>query len=165
MTYWLAAFSVLASLGTCAALAQTGAAVPPRTPQATAPSGLGMLILSPNQRRELEAVRRAPSSANDPLGPPPVADRGLEAADLPSAQVVNGVVIRSGNRSTVWVNGQPQYGRATAEPLRALTGQTRDALPPGSVSLPSRRLRTISLRAFVRLKHSSVDRQLEDPPS
>jgi len=125
--------------GTTAGLAQADAVLAARTPQANALGVLGTLILSPSQRRELEALRLAPSSANESglgaLGSSLATDRGLGSSDSPSPQVVNGVVIRSGHHSTVWVNGQPQYGRATADPLRALTGQTRDALPPGAIRI------------------------------
>ena len=126
MTYFfatLAAVAGLLSLGNSVALAQTGAAT----------GVLGTLILSPSQRRALETLRPAPISASAAVNPSPAPDQGLEATDLPSAETINGVVIRSGQHSTVWVNGQPQYGRATADPLRALTGQTRDALPPGAI--------------------------------
>jgi hypothetical protein len=129
MSYFLVAFALLASLGVSVAQAQIGAA----------PSVLGTLILSPNQRRDLEALRPVPADANDrtpnTLGPAPLTNRGLERADLPDAEVINGVVIRSAQHSTVWVNGQPQYGHATAEPLRALSGQARDALPPGAIRI------------------------------
>ena len=121
----LAASVLIASLGSSAALAQMGAT---RTV-------LGTLILSPSQRRDLEALRPAPKSAQGPLGPAPGKNQGLGRADGPSAQVINGVVIRSGSRSTVWVNGQPEYGRATADPLRALSGQANDALPPGAIRI------------------------------
>lgn len=124
----LAASVLFASLGTSAAIAQTGAA--PKTL-----GSLGTLILSPSQRRDLEALRPAPSSAHGALGPASAPDQGLETADVPSAEVINGVVIRSGSRSTVWVNGQPEYGRATADPLRALNGQANDALPLGAIRI------------------------------
>ena len=122
----LAAVAALLSLGTSAAMAQSGAAT----------SVLGTLILSPTQRRDLEALRPAASHGNDSAAvhPSSAADQG-EPADLSSAPVINGVVIRSGKHSTVWVDGQPQYGRATAEPLRALTGQAKDALPPGAIRI------------------------------
>ncbi|WP_372824744.1 hypothetical protein [Polaromonas sp.] len=45
--------------------------------------------------------------------------------------MVSGVVIRSGNRSTVWINDQPLYGQAPVNPLRTLAGQT-GVLQPGS---------------------------------
>ena len=129
----LAAVTALLSLGTSAAMAQTNAAT----------SVLGALILSPTQRRDLEALRPAASHGKDSaqgsaravvLHPTSAANQG-EPADLSSAPVINGVVIRSGSRSTVWVNGQPEYGRATADPLRALSGQANDALPPGAIRI------------------------------
>lgn len=138
MTYFqsawvtLAASVLLASLGMSVARAQIGAAP-------SALGTLGTLILSPSQRRDLEAFRLAPSSSHDSVRdavyPAPATDQGLETADVPSVQVINGVVIRSGKYSTVWVNGQPQYGRATADPLRALSGQASDALPPGAIRI------------------------------
>ncbi|MEO8020867.1 hypothetical protein [Polaromonas sp.] len=42
---------------------------------------------------------------------------------LPDTLVVSGFVVRSGNRSTVWVNDQPLYGQASVTPLRTLAGQ------------------------------------------
>ena len=134
MNYFLTA---LAALGTCTALAQTGAALPARTAQATAPYGLGTLILTPSQRRDLEALRHAhaPVSAPDAAGPAPATGRGLATANAPSAQVISGVVVRSGQRSTVWVNGQPQYGHAAADPLRVQAGRTGDSLPPGAIRI------------------------------
>jgi hypothetical protein len=127
-----AASVLFASLGTSAAMAQTGV-----TPRAM--GLLGTLILSPSQRRDLEALRPAPDSAHDSARaavPPSTApDQGLQTMDSPSAEAINGVVIRSGNRSTVWVDGQPHYGRATADPLRALNGQASESLPPGAIRI------------------------------
>jgi len=81
---------------------------------------------------------------------------------LPERLVVSGMVVRSGNRSTVWVNDQPLYGQAPVTPLRTLagragvlqlqpqemklrakpgqiiempSGQSLDLLPPGSIRI------------------------------
>jgi hypothetical protein len=137
------AMTTVTALSTCTALAQTGVALPASTVQATAPHGLGTLILTPSQRRDLEALRHAAGRVNDPspvsahgaVGPASATGRGLEAAALPGAPAINGVVVRSGQRSTVWVNGQPQYGHAAADPSRVLAGQAGDSLPPGSIRI------------------------------
>lgn len=128
----------LAALGTGAALAQ--AAGPLRAtelPAAAAPS-LGTLLLSPGQRKNLEATRSAGGST-DQAAPAALlalpSDRLREAAPgLPDTLIISGVVIRSGQRSTVWVNDQPLYGRGVEEPLRALAGKT-GMLEPGSKEL------------------------------
>lgn len=122
---------VLAALAACAALAQT-------PPSAAAPSEaapvlpeLGTLILSPVQRRSLEALRNAAAS-DERAAPAAPSNQPLEAvSSLPDTLVVSGVVIRSGNRSTVWVNGEALYGRITAGPLRTLARQA-GVLQPGT---------------------------------
>jgi hypothetical protein len=120
------------------------------------------LILSPAERRRLEVLRNAAASPEGGAQSQP-ADRMMDAAsDLPDTLVVSGVVIRSGNRSTVWVNNQPLYGQAAVTPLRSLagragvlrplakdmqlkarpgqvidvpSGQTIDLLPPGAIRI------------------------------
>jgi hypothetical protein len=82
---------------------------------------MGTLILTPSQRRALEQARL---DATKPAADQPLStDRALDASGLPDTLVVSGSVVRSGNRSTVWVNDQPLYGRADANPLRTLAGQ------------------------------------------
>jgi hypothetical protein len=123
---------------------------------------LGPLILSPGQRRHLEAVRSGLSTANEALDLAGAKDRLQDAPAVPDTLVVSGVVVRSGNRSTVWVNNQPLYGRTTDSALRSLatqagvlqpgtqdmqpkarpgqtidvpSGQAADLLPPGSIRI------------------------------
>ncbi|MHB1201071.1 MAG: hypothetical protein ACYCZ6_16250 [Polaromonas sp.] len=113
----------LAVLGASAALAQMAAPLPAIESKAEAlPAlpALGTLILSPTQRRSLEALRNAVGS--EAGGAPALpADRLSDVvSSLPDTLVISGVVIRSGNRSTVWVNGEALYGRITANPLRTL---------------------------------------------
>lgn len=121
---------VLTGVTAGAAMAQT--AGPPLTvPGATLVSGeLGALILSPAQRRDLESARNAAGNADVGVQVLPKDSSGDTATGLPDALVVSGVVVRSGNRSTVWVNDQPLYGRAAATPLRSLAGQA-GVLQPG----------------------------------
>ncbi len=95
---------------------------------------LGPLILSPAQRRNLEAARKLEAS---PDGAPQVlpGDRNPDAASgLPDTLVVSGFVTRSGNRSTVWINEQALYGQASITPLRTLAGQA-GALQPGGADM------------------------------
>lgn len=100
-------------------MAQTGKpeAVPGATPGAA--GQLGTLLLSPVQRRSLEAARNLGGNRDEDV---PVAP-DEKPLTLPETLVVSGVVIRSGNRSTVWVNDQPLYGQASMTPLRTLAGQ------------------------------------------
>lgn len=106
-----------------ACMAQTPGSVPTLTEPTSAPGGLGTLILSPAERRRLEVLRN--TAANPDSGAQAQsADRLLGvASDLPDTLVVSGVVVRSGNRSTIWVNNQPLYGQAAVTPLRSLAGR------------------------------------------
>lgn len=120
----------MTALTACAALAQT--AGPALTMPGVSPMSreLGTLILSPAQRRNLESVRNAAGNADGGVQVLPKDSSGDTATGLPDTLVVSGVVVRSGNRSTVWVNDQPLYGRAAANPLRSLAGQA-GVLQPG----------------------------------
>ena len=91
---------------------------------ASVPSALGSLILSPAQRRNLEGMRNAASSADGAAQIVVPVNGSLDAGSgLPDTLVVSGVVVRSGNRSTVWINDQPVYGQDVVTPLRTLAGQ------------------------------------------
>lgn len=92
-----------------------------------AAGALGTLLLSPAQRRSLEAARNLSDNRDEAVQAAPDEKQSLT---LPETLVVSGVVVRSGNRSTVWVNDQPLYGRAAANPLRSLAGQA-GVLQPG----------------------------------
>lgn len=106
-----------------APMAQTPIPAPAAAGASPALVGIGRLILSPAERRRLEVVRDGASKPD--AGPQAVpADRLADSAsDLPDTLVVSGYVLRSGNRSTVWVNNQPLYGQAAATPLSALAGR------------------------------------------
>ncbi|MDO9113394.1 MAG: hypothetical protein Q7U63_06310 [Polaromonas sp.] len=111
------------TLGTGSAMAQAAGPLL-AAPQANFTSDtLGSLILSPSQRRNLETLRNTadnPDAGIQVLQKDPSIDL---SPGLPDALVVSGVVVRSGNRSTVWVNDQPIYGRGAANPLRTLAGR------------------------------------------
>ncbi len=120
----------LAMLGACGALAQTTVPVPAVVPTSQALPALGTLILSPEQRRNLEALRNATSDEGGASAAP--SNQTPEAvSSLPDTLAISGVVIRSGNRSTVWVNGEALYGRISADPLRTLARQA-GVLQPGT---------------------------------
>lgn len=129
MTPWVACASRrLAAIGlamawACGAMAQTAGPLLTGGGDASAARQVGTLILSPAQRRHLESIRSAAGSVEGSTQVLPGNPSSEVAAGLPDALVVSGVVIRSGNRSTVWVNDQPLYGRAAANPLRSLAGQ------------------------------------------
>lgn len=152
----------LAVLGASAALAQTARPKPASAPTAQALPALGTLILTPAQRRSLEALRNAVANTDSSPAPLPSAQTLDAVSSLPDTLVISGVVMRSGNRSTVWVNGEALYGRIGADPLRALarqagvlqsgtpdlqlkarpgqvidvpSGQAVDLLPPGAVRI------------------------------
>ena len=115
----------LAGFTACAALAQ--APLPGMTSPvfgASVPSALGGLILSPAQRRNLEGMRNVASGADGAAQVVVPVNGSLDAGSgLPDTLVVSGVVVRSGNRSTVWINDQPVYGQDVVTPLRTLAGQ------------------------------------------
>lgn len=114
---------VLIALTAGAAVAQTAGSALTVPGVAPLSGELGALILSPAQRRNLESVRNAAGNADGGVRVLPKDVEGDTATGLPDTLVVSGVVVRSGNRSTVWVNDQPLYGRAAANPLRTLAGQ------------------------------------------
>ncbi len=106
-----------------AAIAQTSSpsAVPLFGP-ASGSVSLSALILSPAQRRALETMRNRPDKTEE--GVRVLSGTSGEASSgLPDTLVVTGIVVRSGNRSTVWVNDEPLYGQASSTPLRTLAGQ------------------------------------------
>jgi hypothetical protein len=126
--------------------AQVAAPAPASQPNpvAVAAGSLGTLLLTPKQREELGLARQiaakyqsfAPdgtpidfSIPKDIIGSVPAATPTLSDGTPTSAQIdptnvvdpnlmVNGVVIRQGNKSTIWVNGVPVYGRSLADPDR-----------------------------------------------
>lgn len=103
-------------------------------PASTGPAKLGGLMLSPIQRQNLEYVRTTGRSL---AGSEQNTDQLLDPnAGLSSSLTVSGVVIRSGNRSTVWVNDQPLYGQGDESALRA---QARRA---GVLKLGSQNMQT-----------------------
>lgn len=120
----------LTALTACAAMAQTAGPALTVPGVAAVSRELGALILSPAQRRDLESARNAAGNADGGVQVLPKDASGDPATGLPDTLVVSGVVVRSGNRSTVWVNDQALYGRAAATPLRSLAGQA-GVLQPG----------------------------------
>lgn len=63
---------------------------------------LGRLFLSPEQRAQLDAQRYGPPAADPALAPPPPPPPPAPPVEL------NGVVVRSSGRSTVWLNEEVQ---------------------------------------------------------
>ena len=107
-----------------AVMAQTVAQVTAALATDVAPAKLESLILSPIQRQNLEFVRRTGAGdAERRLAEDLLLDTGSGGAAVSSQRVISGVVIRSGNRSTVWVNNQPVYGQSGGSALRSLAGQ------------------------------------------
>ena len=83
---------------------------------------LGSLMLSPIQRQNLEFLR---NSGGDTARTGPAGDELLDPrAGIPETIEVSGVVIRSDNRSTVWINNQPLYGQQRTGALGDLAAQT-----------------------------------------
>jgi hypothetical protein len=97
-----------------------------------AASDIGPLLLSPAQRRSLEAARNLSDKVDEAAQPRPSGNQAL-----PDTLVLSGSVVRSGNRSTVWINDQPLYGRADANPLRTLAGQA-GVLQPGATVMQAK---------------------------
>jgi hypothetical protein len=112
-----AAFVLGGLLFLSAALAQS---TPKSSDQASVK--LGSLMLSPIQRQNLEFLR---NSGSDAARTGPAGDELLDPrAGLPDTIEVSGVVIRTDNRSTVWLNNQPLYGQNRAGALGDLATQT-----------------------------------------
>ncbi|WP_432377424.1 hypothetical protein [Duganella sp. P38] len=112
---------------------------------AQAQVALGRLFATPAERAAMEANRgaaAAPAQNPDGMQPPPgmPADpAGQEAAATsappppPPSLVMSGVLRRSGSRdTTVWLNGEPQYG------AQGNLSQRKGAATPNlTVTLPS----------------------------
>jgi hypothetical protein len=73
--------------------------------------GLGKLFFTPAERAALDRERQRSGMPESTKAPG-------ELAMSPDNLTVDGYVRRSGGRSTVWINGQPQYGRDAAPPVR-----------------------------------------------
>jgi hypothetical protein len=97
---------------------------------ASGSAALSSLILSPAQRRALETMRSNPGKTDDEVRVLS-GTSGESSSGLPDKLVVTGMVVRSGNRSTVWVNDEPLYGQASSTPLRTLAGQAGVLVPGG----------------------------------
>ena len=83
---------------------------------------IGSLMLTPIQRQNLEFLR---NSGGDAARTGAAGDELLDPrAGIPETIEVSGVVIRSDNRSTVWINNQPLYGQRRAGALGDLAAQT-----------------------------------------
>ncbi|MBI4756511.1 MAG: hypothetical protein HY778_14065 [Betaproteobacteria bacterium] len=96
-----------ASLALLLALATWGATAP--AAQAAEGEPLGRLFLTPEQRAALSRGR----TLGLPQGP----------TTREHAYTLNGVVRRSGGRSTAWINGVPLHDRETAGAVRVLPRQ------------------------------------------
>ena len=108
----------------CALLAGSALTARAQTPQ------LGRLFLSPEQRAQIDAQRYGPPAADPALAPPPPPPSPPPAPPVE----LNGVVLRSSGRSTVWLNQEAQNephnrlardksGAAGTLTLRLSTGQ------------------------------------------
>lgn len=105
-------------------------------PASIGPAKLGGLMLSPIQRQNLEYVR---STGRSLAGAEQNADQLLDPnAGLSTSLTISGVVMRSGNRSTVWVNNQPLYGQGGESALRAQAGRA------GVLKMGSQDMRTLA---------------------
>ena len=80
----------------CALLAGSALTARAQSPQ------LGRLFLSPEQRAQIDAQRYGPPPADPALAPPPPPPPPAPPVEL------NGVVLRSSGRSTVWLNQEAQ---------------------------------------------------------
>lgn len=99
-------------------------------PPSAAPE-LGALLLAPAERQALDAIRalaarNAAFDSNgtpldsalprDTVAAPPV--QALQAVANPQL-AIDGIVVRQGKKSTIWLNGEPLYGADVSNPLRA----------------------------------------------
>lgn len=109
---------------------------------------LGRLFATPAERTTLDANRGAsatlaPNSQGQPVTPagappgmpPPgmAATASNEPPPPPPALVMSGILRRSDNHTTVWLNDQPQYGvqRSTSQRKGAATPNVTVTLPSG----------------------------------
>lgn len=78
---------------------------------------LGKLFFTPAERAALDRERQRSGMPEGAANQAPAFSGNL---------TLDGYVRRSGGRSTVWINGQPQYGRDAGQPVR-ITEKTGSA--------------------------------------
>ena len=90
-------------------------------------------ILTPTQRRNLELARKLPAFEQGPAGTAQFTEllAQEEPIAIPDKLAISGVVVRNGNRSTVWINDKPLYGEGGDTALRKLAAQS-GIIQPGS---------------------------------
>jgi hypothetical protein len=100
-----------------------GAAAPPANPQ------------DPQQQQQpgMPGMPGMPPANGDQPGAPGSAAAGPEAPPPPPVLVMSGVLRRSDNRTTVWLNDEPQYGaqKSTSQRPGAATPNVTVTLPSG----------------------------------
>ena len=83
-------------------------------PARAAEEPLGRLFFTPERRQQLDRQRESNTLDKQPVN----AEPGLS---------VDGVVTRSGGKSTVWINGSPQHGREGGSDLQVTPGRGNPA--------------------------------------
>jgi hypothetical protein len=79
------------------------------------PAGpVGRLFSTPAQRAELDVKRNNGTLGMPDVPPAPPVEVVNTPPEPPPPMVLNGVVRRSGGKSTVWINDEPQSGTALA---------------------------------------------------
>ncbi|MFM9437468.1 hypothetical protein ACFDR9_004556 [Janthinobacterium sp. CG_23.3] len=83
---------------------------------------LGRLFATPAERAQLDARRDGHAGAGAPAAAPAPPAAAVESAPAPAPTTLDGVVRRSGGKSTVWLNQMPQReadDRLGADPAAA----------------------------------------------
>ncbi len=106
-------------------------------------AGLGRLFTTPQERQMLEAARHQPRIVEQAPQPTSMPEPTSAPPPLPDV-TLNGVVVRSGGRSTVWVNGANSYDGDLA------THQVQ--VQPREVTSSRVPVRLANQRVIVRLK-------------
>lgn len=138
----------------CLAAALAAGALAVAGPAAAEP--LGRLFFSPEQRATLDRQRRGDASRPGPEG---------------TAMRLDGIVARSGGRTTVWINGRPRYDTVgdDSTPARPAPGDPALATiaPAGilptalrvgeAIDLVTRHKTDVVARGAIRAGHDQAD--------
>jgi hypothetical protein len=108
------------------------------------PAGpVGRLFSTPAQRAELDVKRNNGTLGKPDTPPAPVEQAPQAPPEPPAPLVLNGIVSRSGGKSTVWVNDEPQNGT----PLAGAAGsQAQGRGAPASLSLRTQSGKAVRLK-------------------
>jgi hypothetical protein len=124
------------------------------TPLEAPAKPVGRLFSTPAQRAELD-VKRNNGTLGMPDAPPaPPVEVVNTPPEPPPPMVLNGVVRRSGGKSTVWINDEPQIGTVLAGSAVNPAGAAGSPGSPSALSLRTSSGKPVQLKPGQRYEAS-----------